>query len=205
MLGKFDSSGDPHQTQTQPRVIDVWHWAEFKALAERLGIPWGLSTSFLQITMLEPDAPVRITHTYEAGHQQQPCSTTDKDLLAVVRGYLEQNEEFQINFPEASNLMSSLIAEVERLRQMSWAEKVQEPMVDAAPSKEESLMETLNKVRPIKVDDGDTGLFGCPFCGWRVMGAVLEDGKMPYHFGRRGYQGNEGEACPGVGQTPVNV
>lgn len=48
----------------QPTCADVYEWPEFRGLCKRLGIDVTQSTSFLQITLNDPNEPVRVTHSY---------------------------------------------------------------------------------------------------------------------------------------------
>lgn len=43
---------------------EVYKWPEFRALCERLGVPWELATKSISIEMSDSEAEVLITHKY---------------------------------------------------------------------------------------------------------------------------------------------
>ncbi len=57
----------PREPHRVPTGYEVYRWPEFVALAKRLGIPLGLPTTSLTITlMVDQEAPVEVAHSYRA-------------------------------------------------------------------------------------------------------------------------------------------
>lgn len=54
------------ERNVQPTCFDVFEWPEMKALCSRLGIDANKSTSFLRITLTDPNNPVMVEHSYQA-------------------------------------------------------------------------------------------------------------------------------------------
>lgn len=56
---------------TKPAMQDVWQWPEFRAFAERLGIPLHLPTQRLELT-LDIDEPVKVYQSYLGRTDSEP-------------------------------------------------------------------------------------------------------------------------------------
>lgn len=71
----------PWQPERQPQRRpphgrDVYHWPEFRALAERLGLAWDLATHGVRIT-LSADETVLIEQSYRGGDAAQTAQGED--------------------------------------------------------------------------------------------------------------------------------
>lgn len=91
--------------------IDVFHWPEFIALMDRLGVPYELRTVGLQITLPEPNHPVVITHGYHAVDKMKGVGGINADAtvpapvpapgdkVAVMDTTCNHNQEFRTSQP----------------------------------------------------------------------------------------------------------
>lgn len=74
---------------------DVYHWPEFRALCERLGIAWELRTTHLVIEV-PCDGLVTVRHEYRAGERDGQPEIVDTTTL--------HNKTFRTGVPMPSAL-----------------------------------------------------------------------------------------------------